>query len=235
MVWGLAPGDTLKEDFAEDLSSGAPPSRNTWELMKYFLYHPRVQFGRTLDERDRGALSAAMRRLSEVYPEHEVRRAVDRFYMTRTAANHPHPALAFCHKGFQNKLFEGATVDVQDDVLLYIANGFERGDLDLPWDGEMDLEISMEFITEPGLNALVRTYPDIVSEVLTNWHDADWIGMLNGAFEHYEWLLGVRDHPSPSLIIMAEKFTVPKDFLVRSRPRKTQDRIAEAVRISRGR
>lgn len=237
MVWGLAPGETLKEDFTDDTDSDhGPPSPTTRELMNYLLYHPKVRFGRTLDARDRGALGKAMKRLADIYPTHEIHRAVDRFYMTRTAANHPRPVWAFCSYAFQDKLFEGATVDVQDSVLVYIANGFVRDvDLELPWDRSKDAEIGVEFILNPDYNVLVRTYPDVVSEILTHWHDDDWHSLMDAAFEHYEWILGVKDTPSARLSLMSEKFALPKDFLVRNRPRATQTRTAEAVRISRGR
>jgi hypothetical protein len=228
----------LKESWGDDSSGGAPSSL-TRPLVQYFLSHPKIKFGRTRPSPQViGALSSNMKRLNTIYSAAAIRRAVDRFYATKTANTHPQPGLAFCNRAFQDKLFEGATMDVQDDILVFIQNGFTRDDsLVLPWEAEADADIRMEFVSDPELNSLVRTYPDAVAAVLETWGptlqgmDILW----NVALPQFRWL-STGDTPVPSERMEDISQHFPKDFVSNKfRSRQTWPSISEAVRSSRGR
>lgn len=242
MAFGTAPGQAVKDDW-DEVEEGSPVfyAANTHDLMKYFFYHPKVKFGRPKPSaRESGALAKSLKKLRMVYTDDAIRRAIDKFYLTRTAKNHANPAFAFCNKEFQDKLFEGAEqVEIQDDVLTFIANGFQREDgIDLPWDEEYDSNLRVTFIIDQDYNVLARTFPEVVAEILYRWgNDVDGSGSLimQQALLQMHYLSGASDKPA-DLSDLHANFDVPIDFTKRvNRPRKTKDTITEAVRSARGR
>ena len=238
MAYGTAPGQTLKDDWDVVDGGGSRYNPHINRLVQYFRYHPHVKFGNSrLDQKEMGALRASIKRLRNVYPDVEIRRAIDRFYMMPVSVKSKSPAFSFCSKKLQEKLFEGADVVHEIDIVMeWMANGFERPvGMRLPWDGEFDHEVSMEFILTPEFNVLARTYPEVVASILNTWWDgSEWLDMMDGACVQYQWLLGVQDEPSNAIVAMSEEFDLPKDFLTRDQPRKTQDTVQEAVRIAHG-
>ena len=231
MAYGVAPGQEVKDDWdaVEDGGSSAFRFGPHRHLVSYFFNHPRVKFGRSRPtDREWGAMNSAVKRLRTTYTEDAVRRAMDRFYMTRTAANHPQPGLAFCNSGAEQ-------VEHQDDVLTFMANGCQRDSAtDLPWDESYDSALRLSLIIDPLLNTLARTFPDVVSEILSNWGE-DSGNVLLIAANQMQYLAGESASPV-DLQQMAEKFDLPKDFVRKQqRPRHTQQTVAEAVRVARGR
>lgn len=237
MAFGTAPGQTLKDDWSD--TDGAPVryAPGLRDLVSYFFYHPKVKFGRSKPtDRERGALSQSIKRLRNTYTDDAIRRAIDKFYLTRTSRTHEHPAFAFCNREFQDKLFEGGEmVERQDDVLTFIASGCVRDEsMDLPWDESADSDLRIMFIVDEELNELVSTYPDVVSELVVHW-GTECEEILKAAYKQMQYVQGKLIAPSSRLDDM-KVVSLPKDFLYRTnRPRKASRTLTEAVRISRGR
>ena len=222
MAYGVAPGTEVK----------------VWDVASHFFYHYNQTWSNRPTFNQRQAVARDMKRLLDIYPPESIKRAIDRFYMTRTSKNHPEPGFAFCSRKFQEVLFAGVDVlDDQDAIMKWMkTHQIPAGRVaDLPWDGEFDQEVAIEMITTPVYNVFLRTYPDIVAEILKNYHDKDWIDIMDQVCWHMNWLLGIEDEPSTVLPELQEKFHLPKDFLEKGKMRKTQDTVEEAVRVSRGR
>lgn len=243
MAYGADPDTPVKDDWETteaDVSSNYRTrwyNRRVWEVLSYFLYHPNYTWHNRPNLQQRDALAAGIKRLLEVYPPESIKMAIDRFYMTRTSKNHPEPGFAFLSRRFQDVLFKEVDVyDDQDAIMKWTQNDFERDvDTDLPWDAEFDQEVAIEMITTPIYNVFLRTYPDIVAEILKHYHDDDWMEVMDQVCAHHEWLLGLRDEPSMIIAELQEKFHLPKDFLEKGKMRTTQPTVEEAARIARGR
>jgi hypothetical protein len=242
LAFGTAPGQAVKDDW-DEVEEGSPTVRSggTYDLVRYFFNHPKVKFGRpSPTAKESAALAASIKRLRHTYTDDSIRRAIDRFYLTRTAKNSEMPGISFCNKELQLGLLEDTgLVERQDDVLTFLANGCQREEgLDLPWDEEHDSSLRLMFIIEQDYNVLVRTYPDVVSEILFHWgNDDDGRGgaVMQQALIQMMYLTGASDVRG-DLTDMHANFSVPSDFAKKSnRPRKTRDTITEAVRASRGR
>lgn len=222
-------------EFDDDQGSYSYHTSGISNVLFYFFYHRHTAFGRAAPSpRERGTLATNARRLLGIYPEFEIRRAIDRFYLTPTSRKHPYPAMAFCNRNFQDRLFRGVTVEPQADVLRYIANAFVRTpDMEIAWPEEQDHDLLVEFTTDPMLNVLVRTYPDVVAAILVEWGvSEDSMRMMTVACDHYEWLLGFVPDPPESFEELRSNLPLPKDFVTKIRLRDTQQLLSEAVRIA---
>lgn len=240
MAFGTAPGQVLKNDWEDVEDGGGGYNRSIYDMIRHFMYHPGVKFGRKSATQDElAALGATFKRLRKVYTDESIYEAIDRYYLTRSSQS-DNPIFAFCSKNLQARLFRDLdeisvdSLSPVDTVMEWFLRDFERGtELDLPWDGELDLEISMEFVLDAEFNVLLRTYPDVVAKLLLLHHDGEWLDMLEHARDHFQWLMGIADKSDPAVRALGD--ILPYDFRHRAHPRKTFDLVEEAVRSIRGR
>jgi hypothetical protein len=219
-----------------DEDSTTPPKffyGEVGNLVNYFCYHRRVKFGSVVPPRDRLALASSIKRLlNRGYTPESVRRAMDRFYTSRTSQNHPQPALAFTSTRFQSVLFSSSdrVLDEEGHVLNYLAAGFTRDqDMVIPWSPDGDRDLRMEFATDPGLSMLLRSYPDVVAMVLHHSYDYR-MNVLDIAVHQHEYIMGLRPSSSTPFYSLMVDITFPPDFLKVGKARPVHDTTSEAVR-----
>lgn len=261
-VLGADPDSKTKE-WGEGSSTGPPLfyRGEVGQLLKYFCYHKRMKWGTTTPAKERAALAASFKRLlARGYSPASVRRAVDRFYSTRTSQNHPNPALAFCSKKFQLDLFSGEVrdtpavrrpvlsspsgdngrvydpgqylIEAEDHVLDFIKSGFRRdNDMILPWPPDLDGELRDGFL-EPELYDLLLTYPDVVALILVGFDGSYKLSMMDVAVQQLEYLRGSRTASPARFKGVSKLLLLPKDFKVPAMVRKKHDTIEDAVNAS---
>jgi hypothetical protein len=144
------------------------PKRNVTRLVTLFMSDPRAVMSSNYSYRDAVILRRTFNILIDTgLTEFTIAQMVKRFLdveQWRTADN---PILLFSSKAIQQKLMDqvDTTIVVDDPILAFIMNDFERGGIELPWKNQdMDKFIKRSVIMN-GLDVCYR-YPELVAQLV---------------------------------------------------------------------
>jgi predicted transcriptional regulator len=147
------------------------PKRNLNRLVNLFMSDPRSIMSSTYSYRDSVILRRTFNTLIDSgLTEFTVSQMVKRFLDVehwRTADN---PVLLFSSKAIQQKLMEqvDTTIVVDDPILAFIMNDFERGDIALPWKGSDQDRALKKSVIMNGLDVCYR-YPELVAQLIAKF------------------------------------------------------------------
>lgn len=134
---------------------------SVWDVMSYFIYHPKTRMSQVFTDEDRVILGASIRRLLDRgMSVTDMRRAIDRFYMTEYAES-PRPALYFTKTAVQEGHVKDMTFLAKvDDIGKFISYGFERMEgMTLPWAQTYDDVIKRECLDSPSrMHDIIEEY-----------------------------------------------------------------------------
>lgn len=130
------------------------------ELTNYFAYHKHMQMRHRFNEDDRSRMNMFFsRKLKQGIGSDTLKRVVDKFYQTR-AVESDHPSALFCTNEVQSQLMSDETIDVPDDVLMWLVEGMES-DYGLFSDPDSMRKAVLTSCYEGPMR-----YPDVVADIL---------------------------------------------------------------------
>lgn len=161
VILGADP-DKPEQEF--DPAPKKKPRRDLNRLVTQFVGDPRVIMVRTFSYRDVAILKKTLNTLKDSgLSDFVISQMIKRFLDVEHWRNGENPILTFSNKGVQKKLMEqvDATVVVDNPILAFIVNDFQRGDLDLPWtDRALDQAFRNQIIMH-GMDVCYR-YPELI-------------------------------------------------------------------------
>lgn len=178
MILGSDPDDKREELPAKPARKAAP--RTPRDLADAFMYHPKSLMSQNYTHRDRMILMATMKRLMDGgLTKPSITRMINRFWTHPTFPSYSNLVEAFSSRTVQEALMADVSVTVEDNnpVLNMMANDFDRGDNDLPWNTTADQQLA-KVVMMRCMDACYR-YPEVVANIAQMW---------NGAFDDYEFL-----------------------------------------------
>ena len=158
------------------------PKRNLNRLVNLFMSDPRSIMSSTYTYRDSVILRKTFNTLIDSgLTEFTVSQMVKRFLDVEHWRTSDNPVLLFSSKAIQQKLMDqvDTTIVVEDPILAFIMNDFERGDVVLPWKGlDRDSSIKKSVVLH-GMDICYR-YPELVAQLISKF-DGDPSAEFNTA------------------------------------------------------
>lgn len=156
--------DPDKEERSFDPAPPKKPRRDLNRLVTQFIGDTRLIMVKTFSYQDVVILKKTLNTLRDSgLTEFAISQMIKRFLDVEHWRNADNPVLTFSSKAVQKKLMEqtDAEVSVDNPVLAFIVNDFQRGDLDLPWnDRSLDQAIRNTVIMH-GMDVCYR-YPELI-------------------------------------------------------------------------
>lgn len=169
MILGSDPDDEREELPVKPARKASP--RNFLDLANMFMYHPKSLMSQNYTPRDRTILMATMKRLAESgVTKPTISRMINRFWTHPVFPSYENHVQAFASRAVQQTLMSDVDVQVEDSnpVLNMMANDFDRGEADLPWDRRADQQLA-KVIMMRCMDACYR-YPEIVANIAQQWN-----------------------------------------------------------------
>jgi DNA-binding transcriptional ArsR family regulator len=167
MIFGADPD---REDVPFDPAPKKKPNRKLGRLVTQFIGDPRVIMSRTYSTQEVVILKRTLNTLADSgLTEFTISQMIKRFLDVEHWRNSDNPVLTFSSKAVQKKLMEqtDATVAVDNPVLSFVVNDFQRGDLDLPWDDRASDQVIRNTVIMYGMDICYR-YPELVVYLIEN-------------------------------------------------------------------
>jgi hypothetical protein len=147
---------------------------------KYFVYHPMAPLDHPFSESDWGVVFGVVTRLRKRgYDSRAIRGAMNAFYLQRNA-DASHPAYAFASNDVLHRLMAVYEPRFTKPVRAFIANGFQRGNDELPWHPDEDPDIRRVILHSAG--DLPYRYPEVVADLLVFYGESH--GELNSQLRY---------------------------------------------------
>lgn len=146
------------------------PRRDLGRLVTQFIGDPRVIMTHTYSTRDVVILKRTLNTLRDSgLTEFTVSQMIKRFLDVEHWRNAENPVLTFSSKAVQKKLMEqtDATVAVDNPVLAFVVNDFQRGELDLPWPDRSSDQAIRNTVIMYGMDICYR-YPELIVYLIEN-------------------------------------------------------------------
>lgn len=169
MILGSDPDDERVELPVKSARKAAP--RTSHDLANMFMYHPKSLMSQNYTHRDRMILMATMKRLSENgITKSTISRMINRFWTHPVFPTYSNHVEAFASRTVQESLMSEVDVQVDDanPVLNMMANDFDRGEIDLPWEPQADQQLA-KVVLMRCMDACYR-YPEVVANIAQQWN-----------------------------------------------------------------
>lgn len=221
------------------------PKRNVNRLVTLFMSDPRSVMSSTYSYRDSVILRRTFNTLIDTgLTEFTIAQMIKRFLDVEQWRTSDNPILLFSSKAIQQKLMDqvDTTIVVDDPILAFIMNDFERGDIVLPWKSKDQDQAIKKIVIMNGLDICYR-YPELVADLILKFGgdtSSDFSNALSALNSMVRVLTGEESGDLAELQSLVAMLDLPPELLKPSGSnlRQSASSIQEAVynyrRVSHG-
>lgn len=215
MILGSDPDGEHQEPTPKAVKKRAP--RSTYELADLFMYHPKSLMSRSYTQRDRVILMSTMKKLTENgVTRSTISRMINRFWTHPSFPSYSNHIEAFASRAVQKTLMEDVVIRVEDTnpVLNLMANDFERGDVELPWNPSADQQLA-KVVMMRCMDACYR-YPEVVADIARLWDgnfdDAEFLATIDALNSLVRWHASNESIEHDAVFSLLECVSLPSEL-----------------------